>query len=174
MEDTSGMAEGLPALIDRLESRLGPGRTFALAPRDSHLPERAAARGPALAAIEDPARWGPHPLLRPLSRAPLRPLRLFAPPEPVEVLAPLPDHPPVRFRWRRLQHRVARAEGPERIVGEWWRAEAGTPTQISDAPPVRDYFRVEDEDGRRYWLYRVLCRDGGRDGGRWFLHGLFA
>jgi protein ImuB len=75
-------------------------------------------------------------------------------------VALLPDHPPTRFRWRRVRHRVVRAEGPERIAPEWWlddrdRAEA----------PARDYFRVEDEAGRRYWLYRA--------GGRWFLHGLF-
>jgi protein ImuB len=154
-----GEADGLPGLIDRLEGRLGPGRTFALAPRESHLPERAVARRPALAAAADGAPW---------RRAGPRPLRLLEPPEPVEAVALLPDHPPACFRWRRLQHRVVRAEGPERIVGEWWRAEA--PASTAPGPPeeapARDYFRVEDAEGRRYWLYRAADR--------WFLHGLFA
>jgi protein ImuB len=169
MDGTAGTAEGLATLIDRLESRLGPGATFALTPRESHLPERAVARGPALAAIKDPARWRPP---QPLALS--RPLRLLEPPEPVEALALLPDHPPVRFRWRRLRHRVVRAEGPERIAGEWWPADAGPPAEISDAPPARDYFRIEDEAGRRYWLYRAPSPDDGPGGGRWFLHGLFA
>jgi len=151
-----GAAEDLSALIDRLEGRLGPDRTFALAPRESHLPERAVARQPALAASGACAAW---------RRARPRPLRLFTPPEPVEALALLPDHPPVRFSWRRLQHRVVRAEGPERITNEWWRA-ADASAEMSPGTGARDYFRVEDADGRRYWLYR--------SNGRWFLHGLFA
>ena len=77
----------------------------------------------------------------------------------LNVLA-LPDHPPARFRWRRLQHRVLRAEGPERIEPEWWREGSDGMTALA-----RDYFRVEDSEGRRYWLYRA--------GDRWFLHGLF-
>jgi protein ImuB len=85
-------------------------------------------------------------------------------------VALLPDHPPERFRWRRLQHRVVRAEGPERLTGEWW---GDAPSSVSGALPeaeTRDYFRVEDADGHRYWLYRQV-RDGAA---RWFLHGLFA
>ena len=78
--------------------------------------------------------------------APRRPLRLFAKPEPIDVMAQVPDGPPLRFRWRRVLHAVARAEGPERIAMEWWRNQSRKPT--------RDYFRVEDEDGRRFWLYR--------------------
>lgn len=70
---------------------------------------------------------------------------------------------PVRFRWRRQTHRVVRAEGPERIAAEWWRAAAPPPPDA-----VRDYWRVEDGDGRRFWLFRE-----GRGGG-WYMHGLFA
>ncbi len=87
-------------------------------------------------------------------------MRLLPRPEPIEAIALLPDHPPVRFRWRRLSHKVARAEGPERIEPEWWQAAPA----LAEAP-ARDYFRVEVEDGRRYWLYRA--------GTRWFLHGVF-
>ncbi len=160
----AGEGAGLSDLLDRLISRLGAGGVYGLAPRESHLPERAVAACPALEGLKQPQSW---------RRGQLRPLRLFDPPQPVEALALLPDHPPQRFRWRRLQHRVVRAEGPERLTGEWWRAAAAPP--LAGAAPVsgtvpevetRDYFRVEDEDGHRYWLYRSA--------GRWFLHGLFA
>jgi len=154
-----GGGEGLAALVDRLALRLGPAAVGLQLPRQSHLPERAVSRRPALP-LPPAASWPP---------TPPRPLRLLARPEPVEALALLPDHPPAHFRWRRRLHRVARAEGPERLSPEWWPAGAG-----AEVPPgagaeagegERDYFRVEDEDGRRFWLYR---RDG-----RWFLQGLF-
>jgi protein ImuB len=82
----------------------------------------------------------------------------------IEVLALLPDNPPAAFIWRRVRRRIVRADGPERIAGEWWRSadEVGT---------ARDYYRVEDEKGARYWLFRDAPAD---EGGRWFLHGLFA
>jgi protein ImuB len=86
----------------------------------------------------------------------------LAKPEPVDVVAELPQGPPQRFRWRSVAHRVKQLEGPERIAMEWWRHQTPQPT--------RDYFRVEDEEGRRYWLYR----DAGCDAPRWFLQGIFA
>jgi len=146
---TAAGAGRLAELVDRLGARLGLDQVFALAPRDGHLPERAV--GPV--APHAAAPWPVRPAHPP------RPLRLFARPEPVEAIALLPDHPPVQFRWRRVRHRVRRAEGPERISAEWWRAEAG------EGAGARDYFRVEDEDGRRFWLARA--------DGRWTLHGLF-
>ncbi len=80
-------------------------------------------------------------------------------------MAEVPDGPPLRFRWRRVLHEVARTEGPERIAMEWWRVQSPRPT--------RDYFRVEDKEGHRYWVFRSgLWRD--RDQPKWFLHGLFA
>ena len=94
-----------------------------------------------------------------------RPVRMFRDPEPVEVTAEVPEGPPASFRWRRASHRVASAEGPERIAPEWWRDDRGMPT--------RDYYRVEDEDGRRYWLFREGSYAGGAMPG-WFMHGLFA
>jgi protein ImuB len=98
--------------------------------------------------------------------APRRPLRLFAKPEPVDVMAEVPDGPPARFRWRRALHQVAHAEGPERIAMEWWRSDRGEPT--------RDYFRIEDEKGRRFWLYRDGLYDRETENPRWFMHGVFA
>jgi protein ImuB len=141
---------GLAGLVDRLEARLGAGRVVRQDPVESRLPERAVRRVPAL------APGGPVPW----RRGRPRPLRLFTHPEVVEAVALLPDHPPAHFRWRRVQHKVVRAEGPERIVPEWWLDDESRAGALA-----RDYFRVEDEVGRRYWLYRA--------GGRWFIHGLF-
>jgi protein ImuB len=110
---------------------------------------------------------------RATAEPPLRPLRMLASPEPIDVpLATVPDGPPRRFTWRRATHEVARVEGPERIAMEWWRAEGGRLT--------RDYFRVEDEAGRRFWLYRDGLYDECVDEAgepvppKWFMHGLFA
>ena len=104
---------------------------------------------------------------RPLSSDPIdRPLRLFAKPEPVEAIAEVPDGPPVRFRWRRATYRVARAEGPERIASEWWRAGAGELT--------RDYFRVEVLSGHRFWLFREGLFGRETAESHWYMHGVFA
>lgn len=148
----------LGALVDRLANRLGCAAVRRLAPRESHLPERAQRPAAALEAPADArASWPPG---RP------RPLRLFSRPEPVDAIAPVPDDPPLLFRWRHELHRVRRADGPERIASEWWRA--GAP----GAAEARDYYRVEDETGRRFWLYREgLYRPECLP--RWFLHGLF-
>jgi len=101
-----------------------------------------------------------------------RPIRLLAPPEPIEAMAPVPDDPPVMFRWRRLLHRVRRADGPERIAGEWWRA-ADRASRAGEPDDIRDYYRVEDETGRRFWLYRAGLYKPNR-AARWFVHGVFA
>jgi protein ImuB len=88
-------------------------------------------------------------------------------PEEVEAVAEVPDGPPARFKWRRVTHEVAATEGPERIAMEWWRDADGHAL-------TRDYFRIEDKDGRRFWLYRegLYGRETARP--RWFVHGLFA
>jgi protein ImuB len=99
---------------------------------------------------------------------PPRPIRLFEPPEPVDAFWLLPDDPPFRFTWRRRPHRVTRADGPERIAEEWWRSEG---SGAVDA--IRDYYRVEDEEGRRFWLFRAGLSDSNHPP-RWFIHGLFA
>jgi protein ImuB len=124
-----------------------------LVPRESHVPERAQARILALAPVPDSLRGAASP-------AAPRPLRLLAHPEPIEALAELPDGAPRRFRWRKRLHDIARARGPERIAGEWWRGDGG----------ARDYFAVEDGAGRRFWIYR----EGAAGGLRWFVHGVFA
>mgnify|MGYP002784453154 CR=1 FL=1 len=98
---------------------------------------------------------------------PARPIRLFDPPQPIEVLAEVPDGPPRRFRWRAQVHDVTAHEGPERIAAEWWRRKDG-------AGLTRDYWRVEAADGRRYWLFRHGLYERETGAPRWYLHGLFA
>ena len=103
---------------------------------------------------------------------PPRPIRLFAPPEPIEASWLLPDDPPFHFTWRRRQHRVRHADGPERIVEEWW-IESGAAADLrASSDRVRDYYRVEDEEGRRFWLFRAGLP--GDPPPRWFVHGIFA
>jgi protein ImuB len=100
----------------------------------------------------------------------IRPLRLFNRPEPIEAIAEVPDGPPIRFSWRHVPHQVAYAEGPERIAMEWWRDERGNKL-------TRDYFRVEDSNGARMWLYREGLYDREvklPQVPRWYLQGLFA
>lgn len=151
----------LAGLIDRLVARFGPARVLRFAAADTHDPVRAAQLVPATADVRDKCPW---PVQEP-GEPPLRPLRLFDPPQPIETLAEVPDGPPLRFRWRRVLHQVARAEGPERIASEWWRDQD---------VPTRDYYRVEDEAGRRFWLFRAGLYDREAHEPRWYLHGLFA
>jgi protein ImuB len=160
------------ALIDRIAARIGGRRIVMHLPVETHLPERATWAAPAQhhAAVAALAQW-PEPVA---DEPPLRPLRLFDRPERIEVpFAQVPDGPPARFRWRRMLYVVARAEGPERIAMEWWKHQA-------DAP-ARDYFRVEDAMGLRFWIYRNGLYGGEIDPETnqpvppgWFLHGLFA
>jgi protein ImuB len=149
-------------LIDRLAARFGSHRVLSFQAQDTHIPEAAGVAVPAQHAPEPDSAFEP----RLSGEAPRRPLRLFEKPEPIDVMAEVPDGPPLRFRWRRALHAVARAEGPERIAMEWWRHQ--------EAQPTRDYFRVEDEAGRRFWLYRDGLYAREPFGPRWYVHGLFA
>jgi protein ImuB len=156
-----GIGGGVAPLLDRLGNRLGLAALSRLEPRESHIPERASVRVfPSLL----PLAGGEGPALS----KPPRPIRLFEPPQPVEAFWLLPDDPPFRFVWRRRRHRVVRADGPERIAEEWWRPEA---SGALDA--IRDYYRVEDEEGRRFWLFRAGLQGGDRQP-RWFVHGVFS
>ncbi|WP_342635342.1 DUF6504 family protein, partial [Aquibium carbonis] len=154
--------EGLALFADRICARLGRAAIRRPLLRESHLPERAVALAP-FADAPPPSASSPPPA-RPEERE--RPIRLLRRPELVEASAEVPDGPPFSFRWRRTLYRVARAEGPERIAPEWWQASP-------EARP-RDYFRIEDTAGRRFWLCREGLYDGSPVSPRWFLHGLFA
>ncbi len=236
-------ARDLAALADRLTARLGAGCVQVLQPAGSHVPEAACRLAPFEGQCPD---W---PAGRPSPRTGLagetgmgpRPLTLLMRPEPVEVIAEVPDGPPLRFVWRRVPRRVVRADGPERIAPEWWRhlpvrapaapgasvsvasapgasapgasapgasapgatsppgtsrawlvpkmdpradavhleaaraALADLPPEPAARPPLpraRDYYRVEDADGLRYWLFRDGLYEDGRGGvPAWYVHG---
>jgi protein ImuB len=174
----------LDRLVDRLSARLGRRRVSRLVANDSHIPELAAAAMPAqMFAREDKGGGGWDAFRRFHAETGMspRPLRLLAKPEPIdEVMALVPDGPPLRFRWRRALHEVVAAEGPERIAGAWWSEQAGALTEWSRWPlarATRDYFRIEDKAGLRFWLFRSgLYRDvtPGLPPPRWFLHGMYA
>jgi protein ImuB len=160
-------AAAIGRLVDHLSARLGSQRVRRLIAQDSHIPELAAASVPAqMTGIDD--GWAAFRHYRDDVELSPRPLRLFTRPEPIEAVAEVPDGPPLRFRWRRALHEVIAAEGPERIEGAWWSEHNG---------PARDYFRVEDKTGLRFWLFRAgLYRDlmRGAAAPTWFLHGTFA
>jgi len=146
------------ALVDRLANRLGTSRLYRVIPVESDLPERSV-RSVAPLAPPVGATWPEHwP----------RPSRLLSPPEPIETVALLPDHAPVQFTWRGVRRRITRADGPERVFGEWWRRDG-------EADAVRDYFIVEDCCGERFWLFRSGDGEDPATGDlRWYIHGVFA
>jgi protein ImuB len=159
----------LADLVDQLSARLGARRVTRLEPIDTHIPEFAVAAFPASRGRAGSTREPRLALSLPQGERasgapPTRPIRLFERPELIEAIAEIPDGPPLRFKWRRVLHEIAAIEGPERIAAEWWRNDALT----------RDYFRAEDTQGRRFWLYRegLYGRETAR--AKWFLHGLFA
>jgi protein ImuB len=154
VEEPSGERD-LARLVDRLTVKLGARAVRKPQPQESHLPERASGWVAALQKaepVELPAR--------------LRPQRLLDRPEAIDVIYATPEGMPRRFVWRRAVHDIARVEGPERIAPEWWRERS--------TARLRDYYRVEDETGRRYWIYREGLFGDGRGGSpNWYLQGLF-
>jgi protein ImuB len=188
------------ALIDALSARIGASRVLRFTPGDSHEPERTATARPALKSRPSNG-W----IAAPRGEPPLRPLTMFDPPQPITTMADLPDGPPVQFVWRRRAHRVARAEGPERIEREWWRIpplapqakavmpdtasrarldemdrnDTGLGERMVQADPARqdelprDYYRVEDAHGRRFWIFRRGHYGDAARPPQWFVHGLF-
>jgi len=151
-------AADVTGLIDILANRLGSSSLYRMAPAQSDVPERSFVRVEATApdsGIAWPIEWP-------------RPSRLLASPEQIETVALLPDHPPVNFTWRGIRRRVKRADGPERVFGEWWKRDA-------ELVAVCDYFRVEDEAGERFWIFRAGDGEDAATGShKWYLHGIFA
>ena len=157
------VAESRAGLVDRLVARLGHGAVLHMKSRDSWQPEAAqymAYPDMEPAGFADRMNAAPHCL----TAAP-RPIRLLAHPHRLAVVALLPDHPPAQFVWQKRTHRIVRASGPERIAPQWWQAAAGTRT--------RDYFRLQDERGAGFWVYREGLPERGEEPD-WFLHGFFA
>ncbi|MDR3506771.1 MAG: DNA polymerase Y family protein [Caulobacteraceae bacterium] len=162
-EREAAQAGALAGLIDRLQARLGEAAVRRPGARESWLPERSEIwlrAGPQAPAFPAPAAL----------RGRERPVLLLNPPEAVETIAEAPDGAPVRFVWRRAPRRVVRAQGPERLGAEWWRQDEARPAR------TRDYYRVEDDQGRRYWLFRegLYGREDAERAPGWWLHGVFA
>jgi protein ImuB len=182
-------AEDVGHLVDRLVARIGRHRVIRYVPQDTHVPEHAALAIPAQEDVGGAGAW-PVPIR---NEPPSRPLRLFARPEVINVTADFPDGTPAQFRWRRNLHVIVRTEGPERIAMEWWRHRDEIEDDEEDEfarlhPPqpdtdvlkrdgsvlTRDYFRAEDREGVRYWIYREGIFEREVETFRWFLHGVFA
>ncbi len=166
-------------LVDRLTARFGSEKVMALAAADTHLPERA---DRLVAMAKTNAQPVPKPQSQPRARVRIRPLRLLDPPESIDVMAEVPDGPPLNIRWRRRPLRILAADGPERIAPEWWQGWHQTPTahplalgaSRGEARETRDYWRIEDDLGRRLWIYRLGFYGDPAVEPRWFVHGLFA
>ena len=185
--ETRDGTEDLDRLYDRMTSRLGPLAVVRTKFVNTHIPEHAVKLEPVIARTADDPHARPDPDLP-------RPLRLLPRPEPVEVIAEVPHGPPMRMIWRRIAHRVARATGPERIEAEWWRSGqdldflgprgyVAETEEMPDGQPaaatgfrseltLRDYYVIEDEAGRRFWVFRIGLY-GASAAPRWYLHGVF-
>lgn len=152
-------------LIDRLSNRLGANSIYGLAAQASHIPERAQSRQTAGAPIHKNAAQQARP------GAP-RPAFLLQLPEPIRVMAEVPEGIPKHFIWRRVRHLVVKGEGPERIEPEWWRGLGVTQPNIA---ATRDYYHLENESGARFWVFRAGLYQSTEAQGppRWFVHGLF-
>jgi protein ImuB len=186
MTGSAATTEGdIGPLFDRIGAKLGLDALARLKPCASHIPERTSVAVPVETGCRPPpnpspvstgegsahrARVGAGTISEPPK--PPRPVRLFAPPEPVEAFWVLPDDPPFRFTWRRRTHRIAQADGPERVAEEWWRPDGQLIDGAGSPDAIRDYYRVEDESGRRFWLFRAGLP--GDPPPRWFVHGVFA
>ncbi len=178
-----GLSKDLADLLDRLGARLGQRRVTRLAFNAAHAPECAAVAIPAMKYSDYHMKsWRRPPFLareenagetnlfsfeieEGLGHLPARPIRLLQRPEPIEAIAAVPDGPPLRFRWRRALHEIAAFEGPERIAPEWRQGNGAL---------TRDYFRAEDTEGRKFWVFREGLFNSETERPRWFMHGLFA
>jgi protein ImuB len=158
-------AAALGELVDTLSERLGESRVVCMQVQESHVPERAAF----MVAAIDPPRRNPSTASEVATD---RPSQLFAIPEPAEVIAMTPEGPPAWMRWRNREHRLPAASGPHRINSEWWRNAHNNSSNHSGGPissgAHRDYFRVQDEQGRWLWLFRSAST------GSWYVHGSWA
>jgi protein ImuB len=153
-KDKGGLADvELAELLDRIEGKMGAGHIKRYLPSDHYWPEASFKIASNITETKQSAWKVDRP----------RPLQILSRPEPIEVTAPIPDYPPMLFRYKGELHKIAKADGPERIEQEWWLQEGRH----------RDYYCVEDEDGRRYWLFRLGHYDVGKTY-QWFIHGFFA
>lgn len=149
-------SDDMTPLIDIFGNR--GQRVYRVAPYASDVPERSVQRISAVAeevSVSWVGYWR-------------RPVRLFERPEQIQAIALMPDYPPASITWRGKRHRVKRADGPERIFGEWWK-------RPKELEAVRDYFVIENDEGERYWIFRSGDGVDPETGShKWFMHGIFA
>lgn len=145
--------DSIAKLVDKVGNHFGKQvHGYRFQSRESHLPERAVTE---VSAIKDKESMWPQNKLRPHT--------LLKRPELIEVTAAkLPDYPPRKFKYKNTVHDIKRADGPERIESEWWLQKA----------ELRDYYRLEDAQGKRFWVYR-LGEYGGVANVNWYIHGFF-
>lgn len=146
-------------LVDRLSARLGAYRVQVYQTADTHIPERRFNLAPAI-------HYEAQTVTAKTTEITTRPILLFDQPERADVMAEVPEGPPLRFRWRKAQYEVSRSEGPERIACEWWKD--------GRAARTRDYFRIETSSGYRLWLFRHGLYERETDKPEWYVHGMFA
>ncbi len=158
--------DDLAQLLDRLVNRFGPNTINRFIPKSSFIPEQAS-QVISILDCKDTHDWHQHNEVLQGKTSFARPLMLFNRPEEIQAIAETPDKPPAQFIWRKISHRVTRADGPERIAPEWWQS-------AKQVAQTRDYYRVEDEAGHRFWLYREGLHERIGDDPKWFIHGLFA
>ena len=157
-------------LIDRLNARFGAAKILEITTAGTHIPERAD-RLAVLSRAHPSTPKSQNPSV--LSHTP-RPLRLLEQPEPIDVMAEVPDGPPLNIRWRRRPLRIVSADGPERIAPEWWRQWHHIAPTSDLTTITRDYWKIEDHLGRRLWIFRLGFYGNAEAPPRWFVHGLFA
>jgi protein ImuB len=166
LDGHSNTTDDYHALVDRLGARIGNDRILRVVLADTHIPERRSGFLTVFSKSGKVTAQAEAFAAAPEESVATRPLLLFDRPEPVEVIAQVPEGAPMRFLWRRVGYEVARAEGPERIACEWW--------QDGRASYTRDYFRVEDRQGYRFWLFRHGLYERETGSPKWYMHGLFA
>lgn len=142
----------LSELVDKLASRIGQDSIRRYLPAQHHWPERSFK---STASLEQKSGI-------PWLSGDMRPFHMLRTPERVNVSAPIPDYPPMLFVYKGKVHNIRKADGPERIEQEWWQQEG----------EHRDYYRVEDEEGHRYWIFRLGHYSDKQF--QWYLHGFFA
>lgn len=142
----------LAELLDRITGKTGPNTVHRYIPDEHHWPERS---------YKTATPWHEVPTTPWRTNQP-RPLYLLPTPIPIDVTAPIPDYPPMLFRYQQKIYKIIRADGPERIEQVWWLQQG----------PHRDYYRVEDDTGRRYWIFRLGHYH--QQHYQWFMHGFFA
>tara|TARA_A100001011_G_scaffold84547_1_gene88423 strand:- start:5235 stop:6836 length:1602 start_codon:yes stop_codon:yes gene_type:complete len=159
-------------LIDRLSGRLGVQNVIRFYPVESHIPEQANKAVSAINNTKVSNSWTNTSKF--LNNCHLkRPLELLSQPLPIDVIASIPDGPPIMFIWRRQKHKVINSEGPERIAPEWWRPRKFLSNSMPFVPKERDYYKLEDHEGNRYWVY---CNGNysKQKITKWYLHGFFS